>query len=75
MESNCTNGVVWAWGIRRKVNILEIKCLRSLDKVMNQGVSGRDGIERKLASRVDQRVLRWFDTWKEWMSTLCLEAH
>ena len=47
-----------AWGMRsaerRKVNVLEMKCLRSL-----VGVS-RMGIERELASGADQRVLRWF---------------
>ena len=51
---------------RRKVNVLEMKCLRSLvgvsrmDRVKNQEVRRRAGIERELASRADQRVLRWF---------------
>ena len=51
---------------RRKVNVLEMKCLRSLvgvsrmDRVRNEEVRRRAGIERKLASRADQRVLRWF---------------
>ena len=59
-----------AWGMRsterRKVNVLEIKCLRSLvgvsrmDRVRNEEVRTRAGIERELASRADQRVLRWF---------------
>ena len=59
-----------AWGIRsaerRKVNVLEMKCLRSLvgvsrmDRVRNKEVRRRTGIERELASRADQRVLRWF---------------
>ena len=50
---------------RMKLNVLEMKCLRSLvgvskmDIVMNQEVRRRTGIERELASRVDQRVLRW----------------
>ena len=58
------------WGMRsaerRKVNILEMKCLRSLDgvsrmdRVRNKDVRRRAGIERELASRADQRVLRWF---------------
>ena len=45
---------------RRKVNILEMKCLRSfvvvsqLDRVRNEEVRRRAGIERKLASRADQ---------------------
>ena len=51
---------------RRKVNVLEMKCLRSLvgvsrmDRVRNEEVRRRAGIERELASRIDQRVLRWF---------------
>ena len=51
---------------RRKVNVLEMKCLRSLvgvsrmNRVSNEEVSRRAGIERELASRADQRVLRWF---------------
>ena len=59
-----------AWGMRsaerRKVNVLEMKCLRTLvgvslmDRVRNKDVRRRAGIERKLASRADQRVLRWF---------------
>ena len=59
-----------AWGMRsaerRKVNVLEMKCLRSLvgvslmDSVRNEEVRTRAGIERELASRADQRVLRWF---------------
>ena len=59
-----------AWGMRgaerRKVNVLEMKCLRSLvgvsrmDRVRNEEVRRRAGIELELASRADQRVLRWF---------------
>ena len=51
---------------RMKVNVLELKCLRSLvgvsrmDRVMNEEVQRRAGIERELASRVDQRVLKRF---------------
>ena len=51
---------------RRKVNVLEMKCLRSLvgvtrmDRFWNEEVRRRAGIERELASRADQRVLRWF---------------
>ena len=51
---------------RRKVYVLEMKCLRSLvgvsrmDRVRNEEVRKRAGIERELASRSDQRVLRWF---------------
>ena len=50
-----------AWGMRsterRKVNVLQMKCLRS---VMNDKVRRRAGIERELSSRVNQRVFRWF---------------
>ena len=48
------------------MNVLEMKCLRSfvvvsqMDRVRNEEVCRRAGIERKLASRADQRVLRWF---------------
>ena len=51
---------------RRKVNVLERKCLRSLvgvsrmNRVKNEEVRRRAGIERELASGADQRVLRWF---------------
>ena len=51
---------------RRKVNVLEIKYLRSfvvvsrMDRVRNEEVRRRAGIERELACRADQRVLRWF---------------
>ena len=51
---------------RRKVNVLEMKCLRSLvlvlrmDRVWNEEIHRRAIIETVLASRADQRVLRWF---------------
>ena len=51
---------------RKKVNVLQMKCLRSLvgvsqmDRVRNEEVRMRAGIERELASRADRRVLRWF---------------
>ena len=57
------------WGMRsaerRKVNVLEMKCLRSLvvvsrmEKVWNEDMRRRAGIGRELASRAYQRVLRW----------------
>ena len=59
---------------RRKVHFFEMKCLRSLVgvsriyKVWNKEVRRRAVIERELASREDQRVLRWFGMWQEWMS-------
>ena len=46
--------------------VLKMKCLRSfvgvsrMDRVRNEEVHRRAGIERELASRADQRVLRWF---------------
>ena len=41
-----------------------------MDRVWNEEVCSRAGIERELANRADQRVLRWFCMWKEWMSTV-----
>ena len=47
-----------------KGNVLKMKCLRSLvgvlrmDRVRNEEVHRGTGIERELASRADQRVLR-----------------
>ena len=49
---------------KRKVNVLEMKCLICLvgvsrmDRVSNEELRRRAGIERELASRADQRVLR-----------------
>ena len=51
---------------RRKVNVLEMKCLRSLvgvsgmDSVRNEEVRRRAGIQRELVSGADQRIFRWF---------------
>ena len=51
---------------KRKVNVLEMKCLRSwagvsqMDLVRNEEVRMRAGIERELVSRADHRILRWF---------------
>ena len=65
---------------RRKVNVLEMKCVRSLvgvsqmDRVKNEEVCSRAGIEKELVSRADQRVLRWFDMWKECMNTVWPEG-
>ena len=50
---------------RGKVNVLEMKCLKSLvgvsrtDIVRNEEVRRIAGIEKESASRADQRVLRW----------------
>ena len=46
--------------LRRKVNVLEMKCLRSLVGVSRMDRVWRAGIEMELASGADQRVLRWF---------------
>ena len=58
------------WGLReaesRKLGVLEMRCLRSMcrltlrDRIRNEEVRRRAGVERKLPSRVDQNVLRWF---------------
>ena len=58
------------WGMRsverRKVNVLQKKCLRSfvgvsrIDRFRNDEGRKRTGIERELANRADQSVLRWF---------------
>ena len=60
-----------AWGMRsaegRKVNVLEMMCLRSLvavtliDRVRNEEVRSRTEVEIRLTSRANQKVLRWFD--------------
>ena len=48
------------------MNVLEMKCLRSLigvslmDRVRNEEVRRRAGIEKELASRADQRALILF---------------
>ena len=48
------------------MNVLEMKFLKYLvgvsrmNRVRNEEVSRRAGIERELASRADQRVLKWF---------------
>ena len=51
---------------RQKLNVFEMKCLRSmtgvsrLDRVRNEVVRARTGMRRELAARVDMNVLRWF---------------
>ena len=51
---------------RKKVNVLEMKYLRSLvgvsriNRVRNEEVNRRARIKMELASRLDHRVLRWF---------------
>ena len=51
---------------RQKLNVFEMKCLRSLtgvsrlDRVRNEVVRTRTGVRREMAARVDMNVLRWF---------------
>ena len=51
------------------MNVLELKWLKNLagvsrmDNVTNEEVRKRAGIQRELARRADQRVLRWLGTW------------
>ena len=57
-----------AWGMRsaerKKLNVLEMKCLSCLvgvsllERICNEEMRMRARIERELASRVEQRVLR-----------------
>ena len=53
---------------RKKVNVLEMKCMTSLvrvsrmDRVRNEEGHRGAGIERELESRADQRVLRLMGT-------------
>ena len=58
----------WSMGSaeRRKVKVFEMKWLRRsvgvswMDRVRNEEVRRRASIEREFASKMDQRVLRWF---------------
>ena len=47
-----------------------------MDRVRNEEVRMRAGIERELARRADQRVLRWFGHVEriEWMSAVWPEG-
>ena len=51
---------------RQKLNVFEMKCLRSmtgvsrLGRVRKEVVRARTGVRRELAARVDMNVLRWF---------------
>ena len=59
-----------AWDIkvteRQKLNMFEMKCLRSmtgvsqLDRVRNDAERARTSVRRELAARVDMNILRWF---------------
>ena len=58
------------WGVRaeerRRLNVFEMKCLRSMagvtlrDRINNDVVRFRTGMVKRLEERVDARVLRWF---------------
>ena len=49
---------------RSKMNVYEMKTnlvgVSRMDRVRKEEVRRRAGIERELATRADQRVLRWF---------------
>jgi len=51
---------------RRRLDVMEMRCLRSIvgvsrmDRVRNEEVRRRAGVDRSLSERVDQKVLRWF---------------
>ena len=59
-----------SWGMkvteRQKLNVFEMKCLRSmngvsrLDRNGNEVVRARTDVRSELAARVDMNVLRWF---------------
>ena len=58
------------WGVRaeerRRLNVFEMKCLRSMagvtlrDRINNDVVRFRTGMVKKIEERVDACVLRWF---------------
>ena len=58
------------WGMkvseRRKLNVFEMRCLRSMagvsrmDRVRNEVVRQRTGVEVEMATGVDMNVWRWF---------------
>ena len=59
-----------SWGLRKKeerrLNVMEMNCLRNMcgvsrrDRVRNEEVRRRVGVESELAERVKGRVLSWF---------------
>ena len=58
------------WGMkvveRRRMNVFDMRCLRYMagvtvmDRVRNEEIRRRVGVEKDLADRVDERVLGWF---------------
>ena len=59
-----------AWGLRveerRKLDVMEMRCLRSMcgvtrmDRLRNEVVRERVGVDEKLSERVDRKVLKWY---------------
>ena len=59
------------WGMkvseRQKLNVFEMRCLRSMagvsrmDRIRNEVVRQRTGVEIESGTRVDMNVLRWFE--------------
>ncbi len=51
---------------RRRINVMEIKCLRNMcgvihiDRVRNEEVRRKIGVVREFADSAEQGVLRWF---------------
>ena len=51
---------------RRKLNVMEMNCLRNMcgvsrrEHVTNEEVRRRVGLDRTLADRADEKVLSWF---------------
>ena len=51
---------------RRRLNVFEMKCLRPMlgvkrwDRIRNEEIRRRGGIEETIAEKVDRRVLLWF---------------
>ena len=51
---------------RYRLNVMEMRCLRSMvgvsrvDRVRNEEVRRRAGVDKSMSDRVDQRVLRWY---------------
>ena len=58
----------WSMGTaeKRRLNVLEMRCLRSMcgvtrrDRIRNEEIRRRTGVPRGLAGRADQCLLRWY---------------
>ena len=44
-----------------------------MDRIRNEEMRRRAGMERELASRADKILLRWLGVWGKCVSTVCLE--